>query len=191
MIKNTSKFIIVFSFTLSFINLSCSKTSNETYPADPVPINLTSEQISLIESENKFAFDVFKETLNSSELSKNIIISPLSISYALSMTLNGAEGSTREAMLEALRINGISTGIINNSYKSLSAELLNVDKRILISVANSVWTEKDFAAKPTFGKILTDYYGAESKSFDINDPIESFLVLGEIILNDWSEIEGF
>jgi serpin B len=86
------------------------------------------------------------------------------------MTVNGAEGSTREAMLEALRIKGISTEIINSSYKNLSTELLNVDKRILISVANSVWTENDFAAKKTFGKILTDYYGAESKSFDINDP---------------------
>jgi serpin B len=170
MINKTSKLIIVFTFTLSFINFSCSKTSNETYPADPVQINLTSEQVNLIESENKFAFDVFRETLKSSELSRNIIISPLSISYALSMTLNGAEGSTREAMLEALRIKGISTEIINNSYKNLSTELLNVDKRILISVANSVWTENNFAAKKSFGKILTDFYGAESKSFDIDDP---------------------
>ena len=137
---------------------------------DPVPINLTSEQIRLIESENKFAFDIFIETLKSSELSKNIIISPLSISVALSMTLNGANGSTREAMLEALRIKGISTDIINNSYKNLTGKLLNIDKRILISVANSVWTENNFTAKKPFTSILTDYYGAEYKSFDINDP---------------------
>lgn len=120
MLKNTSKPLIILSLSLALINNSCNKKADEAIIADPVPINLTSEQTRLIESENKFAFDIFIETLKSSELSKNIIISPLSISVALSMTLNGANGSTREAMLEALRIKGISTDIINNSYKNLT-----------------------------------------------------------------------
>lgn len=170
MIINTSKSIFICSLLLALINISCDKKSDEVYATDPVTINLTSEQIRLIESENKFAFDIFKETLGSSELSKNIVISPLSISIALSMTLNGASGSTRESMFEALRINGINTEILNSSYKNLSDELLNIDKRILISVANSVWTENSFTAKKPFTSILTDYYSAESKSFDIDDP---------------------
>ena len=110
-----------------------------------------------------------KKYLKGSGTNENIMISPLSISYALSMTLNGADGETRDAMLEALRINGITIDAFNNSYKDLTKALLSVDKRVLMSIANSVWTENDFTVKQAFIDILTNYYNAESKSFDIND----------------------
>ena len=66
------------------------------------------------------------------------LISPLSISCALSMALNGANGSTRDAMPEALRIEGLTPATINSSYKKLTEALLNVDKRVVVSIANSV-----------------------------------------------------
>jgi serine protease inhibitor len=150
------------------ISMSCSKT-NDNLPTEPVPINLTQDQVTLIESGNSFSFDIFNKVLQSAGESENVMISPMSISYALSMTLNGANGSTRSAMLGALRLNGISLDAINNSYKNLTEALLSVDKRVLISIANSVWTENDFAVKQAFIDILTNYYDAESKSFDIND----------------------
>jgi serine protease inhibitor len=156
---------------LSLIFFSCNKTTDENLPVEPVPINLTADQVSLIQSENTFAFDIFKKILENSGESENVIISPLSISCALSMTLNGANGTTRDAMLEALRLNGLTPENINNSYKDLSEALLNVDKRVLIDIANSVWSERNFEVKTPFKNILTDYYNAESKAFDITDPL--------------------
>ena len=97
------------------------------------------------------------------------------------MTLNGANGTTRDAMLEALRVNGLTPEIINNSYKDLSEALLSVDKRVLISIANSVWSEKNFEVKVPFKNILTDYYNAESRSFDITDPVAYQMI------NNWIE----
>lgn len=150
------------------ISMSCSKT-DEVLPTEPVPIDLTTDQVALIESGNSFAFDIFSQVQKNAGESENVMISPMSISYALSMTLNGANGETRTAMLEALRLNGITVDAINNSYKNLTEALLSIDKRVLISIANSVWTENDFAVKQAFIDILTNYYDAESKSFDIND----------------------
>jgi len=168
--KNSSiKTLPVYLLSAIFILFSCSKEPVEILPVDPVPINLTTDQVSLIKSENSFAFDIFKKVAGSSQESQNLIISPLSISYALSMTLNGAKGTTRDAMLNALRSNGLTPEIINNSYKSLSEALLSVDSRVIISVANSVWTENNFVVKKPFTDILTAYYSAESKSFDIAD----------------------
>jgi serine protease inhibitor len=167
--NNIFKTALVFSFTMSFIFLSCSKNQDEIFPVDPVPINLTADQVALIESENLFAFDIFKKVAENTSVYDNIVISPLSVSYALSMTLNGANGATRDSMIKALRVIGITPETINNSYKNLSDALLNVDKRVLISIANSVWTEKNFVVKKPFTDILTDYYNAESKSFDITD----------------------
>jgi serpin B len=163
-IKSSFAVLLLFTVTL----MSCSKTDKEL-PTEPVPIDLTQTQVALIESGNSFAFDIFSKVLKSAGENENVMISPMSISYALSMTLNGANGDTRAAMLEALRLNGITVDAINNSYKNLTEALLSVDKRVLISIANSVWTENDFAVKQAFIDILTNYYDAESRSFDIND----------------------
>lgn len=164
--KNILK-IILLSFALS----SCHKDTSVTYPTDPVPINLTTEQRSLIASDNSFAIDIFKKIIDNTSETQNIIISPLSISAALSMTLNGSNGATRDSMLKALKLNGMTSDEINNSYKDLTDALLKVDQRVLISIANSVWIENTFVVKKSFNDILTRYYNAESNSFDITDPL--------------------
>jgi serpin B len=166
---------------ISIVFFSCNKNETESLPADPVPITLTSNQVSLIESENSFAFDIFRSAAYNSKASENLIISPLSISTALSMALNGANGPTRDSMLKALRVKNITPGEINQSYKDLSEALLSVDKRVLISIANSVWAENNFVVKKPFTGILTGFYNAEAKSFDIND------LLAPKQMNSWIE----
>jgi serine protease inhibitor len=155
---------------ICFMFTRCTKNPDEVLPTDPVEIELTSGQVALIESENSFAFDIFREVVENEDSPKNIIISPLSISCALSMTLNGADGTTREAMLEALRVNGITPEEINNSWKYLTETLISIDKRVIMNIANSVWTEDRISPKQSFIDILKDYYNAESENFSITDP---------------------
>ena len=169
--KITFKSAILLLVSINMTFISCKKEPDEVVPVDPVQINLTSDQISLIASGNSFAFSIFKNVINNSAESENVIISPLSISCALSMTLNGANGPTQDAMLSALKMKGLTPESVNNSYKALTEALLNVDKRVLISIANSVWTENNFVVKKPFTDILTGYYNAESKSFNITDPL--------------------
>jgi len=169
---------LVSSFSMSVI--SCNKNDEEVLPIEPVPIELSADQVQLINSGNEFAFDIFRKVVENSGAQENIIISPLSISVALSMVLNGAEGPTRDAILKALRTNGISTDAINTSYKDLADALLTVDKRVLISIANSVWTEQNFPAKKEFIDKLTEYYDAETKSFSKSNPSAA---VKEV--NDW------
>ena len=58
---------------------------------------LTIGEQQLVESSNTFGFELFKEVV-SQEDDKNVFISPLSVSMALGMTLNGADGDTYEAV---------------------------------------------------------------------------------------------
>jgi serpin B len=167
--NNILKAVLAFSASLPLLFYGCSKSPEEILPKEPVQIDLNATQVALVESGNSFAFDIFRKIMENADASENIIFSPLSISYALSMTLNGANGATREAMLEALRTNGITPEEINSSFSDLTNALLTVDKRVLMTIANSVWTEKNFAVKKSFIDILTNYYDAESKSFDIDD----------------------
>lgn len=176
-VRITSQTFLVITI---LIMLSCSKKEDDPV-TDPVPINLTEAQTVIIESGNEFAFDIFGKVAGNAEPGQNVMISPLSISYALSMTLNGAEGGTRDAMMETLRISGIDMETLNKSHKTLTEALLNIDKKILISIANSVWTEDNFDVKKAFIDILTSYYDAESKPFDIDDPSAPGL------MNKWIE----
>jgi serine protease inhibitor len=172
---------LIASLVLTVIPISCKKASNTILPDQPVAINLTTKQLSLVESGNMFAFDVFREVLNSTPDQKNVIISPLSISYALSMTLNGANSATRDSMIYALRLKNLTLDEINQSNKDLTAALLSVDERVLISIANSVWVEKNFVVKKPFTDILTGFYNADSKSFDITD------LNAPSLMNNWIE----
>lgn len=169
--KQYVKAVVLLFTAIPLIFSACKKEPSETLPVEPVPINLTTDQVSLIASENTFALDIFRKAVENSTESENIIISPLSISSALSMTLNGSGTTTTTAMLEALRMKGLSPDIINNSYKDLTNALLSIDKRVLISIANSVWIEKNFVVKKPFTDILTKYYNADYKSFNISDPL--------------------
>lgn len=168
--RNIMKAASVFSVIIIISIMACKKTSDEIIPKDPVPINLNATQVELVEAGNAFAFDIFRKVLENADESENIIISPLSISYALSMTLNGADGATRDAMLDALRVEGITPEEINNSCKYISETLLSIDKRVLMTIANSVWTENNFSVKRSFIDILTNYFKADSKQFSIEDP---------------------
>jgi len=163
--------------------IGCSKEDdNGTSVLDPVEIKLTANQVAMVESNNDFAFDIFTKIDEGADAGENIIFSPLSISYALSMTLNGAEGETLEGMKEALRLADLSVDEINSSYSTLTEALLGVDDKVEINVANSVWTLEGFEVKQEFIERLGEYYDAESKQFTISQ--ES---LDEI--NGWIEEE--
>jgi serine protease inhibitor len=177
--KQMIKTVMTLIVTIPLIFSSCKKESGSSLPKDPVPIVLTADQISIISSENMFAFDIFKKVMEDAPESENVIISPLSISSALSMTLNGAGGSTRDSILIALRDNGLTPDEINISYKTLTESLLHIDQRILLSIANSVWIEKNFVVKKPFTDVLTQFYNAQSESFDKTD------VQAPSMINNW------
>jgi len=74
---------------------SCQKEPG-TLPG-PKPINLDQKSLELLQTSNDFAFDIFKEMVSNQESDDNLMISPLSMSLALAMTYNGADGDTKEA----------------------------------------------------------------------------------------------
>jgi len=83
----------------------------------------------VVSANTKFAFDLFRE-LVAEELDKNIFISPLSISLALAMTYNGAEGTTKDAMAETLNFGSMSLDEINSAYSNLIESLENADQAV-------------------------------------------------------------
>ena len=81
------------------------------------------------------ALKLFKATAEGS--SDNLLISPLSIWLALSMTANGAKGETLSQM-ETLLGGDIKLDELNEYLNSYVASLEG-DKKNTLSIANSIW----------------------------------------------------
>ena len=101
-------------------------------------ITLNKKAAEIIEADQAFGFELFREVYTLSE-EDNIMISPLSVSYALGMTYNGAAGTTLEAFNDVLHFGDLTTEEVNESYKDLMDQLLHLDDKIDFSIANSIW----------------------------------------------------
>ena len=133
-------------------------------------VEITALEKSVTEGENSFALKLFP-ALSEAERGKNVLISPFSISTALSMTYNGARGATQTAMAEVLCYPDISREDVNRAYKNLTDYLKTADDEVILNIANSVWID-DMYEQPEadFIDVNRDYYDADVRSMNFQDP---------------------
>jgi len=121
------------SFMLAAIGVFSMNCSSD--PASPEPVELTALEKKLVQSDNTFGLKLFKEIV-ADETGKNVFISPQSISMALGMTLNGANGETKQAMQNTLELAGLTDQQINESYESLIDLLVGLDPKVKFQIAD-------------------------------------------------------
>ena len=172
MMKERKQLIsISFILVLILAATSCEKKGEENPDENEVKtIHLNKSGQSLVESDNAFAFSMFNTVNRFETEDKNVCISPLSISLALTMTYNGANGDTKAAMEEALKLDGLTTEEINASYKFLVDELLTLDSKVQLDIANSIWYRNDLTFNQDFLDVNREYFNAVVESLDFSDP---------------------
>jgi len=163
-------FALLLITAVTVMAASCERQQDDPLPGDPVPVELTLKQKEVVDSANKFAFDIFKPVLGEVKGSENIMISPFSITSALSMVLNGAAGETFDAVRHTLRYDGKTIEEINETYLRLMKEMIPVDPRVTMEIANSVWVEKRLKVKQPYIDALKTWYLAEARNIDVTDP---------------------
>jgi serine protease inhibitor len=178
----------VTSACLVVLLTSCEKKDTNEQVGDPVNIATEIYQKEVIDSANRFAFDLFKPALASAKGTENIMISPFSISSALSMTLNGAQVTTFEAIRKTLGLEQKNIEQINSTYLKLMTEMIPVDKRVVVEIANSVWVEKRLIVKQPFITELQKSYKAESRNIDVTNPDALNIVNGWIAGKTYNKI---
>ena len=101
--------------------------------------------------------------------SKNFLISPVSISTALAMTANGADGNTRDQM-EQLLGSGLTLDQINE-YMAYYKNNLPDEKKEKLYLANSIWFRDDPTFKVQDGFLETNkkFYDSEIYQTPFND----------------------
>ena len=116
---------------------------------------------------NRFAADLF---LSSVQNPGNVMVSPASVFLALAMTLNGAETTTKEAMLKVLADNDLSIDEINQASRAWMALLQTATEKTTVSIANSIWFDRDFVPFKPFLQTNADFFGAGASKLDFRDP---------------------
>ncbi|MCC5907116.1 MAG: serpin family protein [Balneolaceae bacterium] len=150
-------------------------------PDDPIgelPRELTQVEKKLIEADRHFSYELFRNTVAYDD-EENVFISPLSITMALAMTLNGAEGETYDQMRETLRLNGMDTDEINEAFESLMKLLTTVDPKVTLKIANSIWYREGLPVKEDFLERVRSAYNASVEGLDFADPA------AVDIINNW------
>jgi len=161
--KKIISVILVAIISISLIG--CEKFSNK----DNEQISAKEVDKEVVEGNNKFAFNVFKE-ISKDESNKNVFISPLSISMALTMTYNGARENTKAEMNKVLGYEGMDDDKINNDYKILHSYLENLDKNIKVNISNSIWIREGEDINKEFININKDIFGAKVDNLDFTKP---------------------
>ncbi len=120
-------------------------------------------------SNNAFGFRLMRE-LHREQPDENIFISPLSISTALSMTANGANGQTFEEMMSTLGYADFSLEAVNQHYELLLGNLPVMDQDVDVGLANSIWYRENYPVLPNFLEVNQTHFDSEVREADFSDP---------------------
>lgn len=122
----------------------------------------------LILANNSFAVDYYnKLDSGKNQSGKNLFFSPFSISTALAMTYEGADGLTAEEMRNVFYFSendnerrAAFANVYNNLNKSASKG------NYKINIANALWNEQTYKFKESFYDIIEKYYYGKSIPVD-------------------------
>jgi len=149
-------------------------TQTETPDPNP-PINTSIDcaengaACDLVTTINDFGFDVFQK-LHDAKNDENSFISPLSISTALSMVLNGADGDTKTAIQSTLNLKDWQLEEINKAYLALLTQLPGLDEKVKLQIANSIWYKEGFDVLPSFLDVNSEFFQSEIQELDFVKP---------------------
>ena len=194
-------YFLFFILVLFGLILGCSKPSeieppNLINPDDSIqvinPVNLEDlpQEINaefkcsmdsvecVVLANNEFAFDMYDELISHEE---NMFFSPWSITTALAMTYEGANGKTKEEMANVLkmvepkhRLPGFASIIDSVNTKSQDYKL---------STVNALWAQESYQFLPSYFELVETVYGGKVTNLDFVSETEK----SRITINDWVE----
>jgi serpin B len=141
------------------------KANYSDYPTSKVQTPPDVPEYYFQDAVNQFSDALF---LASNTNTGNSMISPVSVFLALAMTANGAEGQTKEKMVEVLTGKTFSVEVLNDQSKTYLDSIEKLDDSLTMEIANSIWLNKNLEAGKQFLQTNETYYGSSVDSLDFS-----------------------
>ncbi|MBQ8185465.1 MAG: serpin family protein [Clostridia bacterium] len=161
----------VLSAGLCWVGLGSPVPENNAYRH--MPVKAAESEPAVRAADNRFSASVIRfsdrllKQYAAESADKNLVLSPLSVIYALTLCSNGASGET---LAEFEELNGIPVSEMNE-YLFTYAQKLAETENSTVRTANSLWGNKNFfRIAEDFRTVSEKYYAAESDSLHFNDP---------------------
>ncbi len=147
-------------------------------PRDTSPTVSAADAAQLSKDDAQLAIDLFEQVAQDD--SANVFYSPYSISLALAMTYNGANGNTAAQMAQALRFS-LPVDRLNAALDAVDLALASRKNALdsngnkvtgfELNVADSLWADKTLVMQQPFVDTLGQSYGAAVRLVDfVNAP---------------------
>ena len=150
---------LILLFALFLLLTSCTENSSEPLVNEDADMHASLVREDIVIDNSAFALDILQKLESSGE--ENIFFSPLSLSLALSMTMNGAAENTLTQMKEVLHYDELSIDDLNEQCLHLISSLPEVDPQVELGIANSIWIIYEYPVKEEFIRVNEDYYLSE------------------------------
>jgi serpin B len=160
---------------------STSAKAPPARPADPkptIPAGTKAELDAAAASNNAFGLDVFREVLAKEK--GNVVLSPASLSIALTMTYGGAKEKTAEEMKNVLHAKGDPAAEVRSSGQ-LAMDLAD-QKDVKLAIANRLFGDQRSKFEPKFIDQSLAAFGAPLQPMDFQKTEEA-----RSAINTWVE----
>ncbi|MGB9721867.1 MAG: serpin family protein [bacterium] len=134
----------------------------------------------VVEGNNYFCFNLYKNLAEKE--TGNIFYSPFSITMAIAMVFEGANGWTAEEMQDVFHFPEDSK-IRQESFFSLYQQLNKKNVRYKLNIANALWVQKDYTLLQKYLKTIEKYYDGYAKNVDFIGATEQ----ARQTINKWVE----
>jgi serpin B len=155
-------------------------TVEMTPATTPSPVLNEDNARAVADANNRFAFDLYSRLVK--DESGNLFFSPFSISSALAITCEGAQGETAEEIRSVFYFPE-EAAARRNGFSALNTGISSGDFGYSLRTASALWAEKTYPFRAEYTAIAERYYGAKVTNLDfIKHPEES-----RVTINSWVE----
>lgn len=126
-----------------------------------LPRTLTPTEQQAVSAGNAFSLDLLRQVAAPTAASgRNVLLSPLSVSMAFGLTMNGAAGTTLSEIQRVLGWGARSRPEINTAYRDLQTLLPTLDSGVTVAIANGIWTRRGTVLDTGFVREAREFYKA-------------------------------
>ena len=161
-----NKLVFFSQIAIVLLLTSCGAGEENENPGNFINEDVNGDYERIVSASNELGFQLMSE-IEANE-NGNIFISPTSLSMALSLAYNGAEGATKEEISNVLQAENFDIETWNEENAALFSALHREEEKTKLHIANSIWLQDQYHFQQEFAQSTSDYYAAQQEEINFH-----------------------